>query len=127
MNVLIFGTFDHLHPGHEFVITEAMKRGDATVIVARDRNVARIKGRSSEQNEQERLQAIAQKFPAATVLLGDAEDFLRPVREIQPDLVLLGYDQKFPPGVEEKDLPCQAERLPPYREGEFKSSKRRQK
>ncbi len=124
MKVLIFGTFDHFHPGHAFVLTEAMKRGDVTVIVAREKNVERIKGRLPSQSESERVQAIQALFPAVTVLLGDPDDFLAPVRSIQPDRILLGYDQRLPPGVAEADLPCPIERLPAYRPEEFKSSKR---
>lgn len=125
MKILIFGTFDHLHPGHEFVITEAMKRGSVTVIVARDRNVERIKGRQSEQSEAERLRALQELFPAVAVQLGDPADFLTPVRTIKPDVILLGYDQKLPPGVSEGDLHCRVERLPAYHPEEFKSSLRK--
>lgn len=138
MRVLIFGTFDHFHPGHAFVISEAIKRacppesarggrrrGDVTVIVARDRNVERIKGKTSDQSETERAETVKKAFSEVTVVLGDPKDFLKPVREIAPDLILLGYDQKLPPGVKESDFACPVERLPAYRPEEFKSSLRR--
>ena len=123
--VLIFGTFDHFHPGHHFIVTEAMKRGEMTVIVARDKNVERIKGRRPSQSEDERAGVIRQRFPDATVLLGDPKDFLAPVRSIQPDLILLGYDQQLPPDVTEDDLPCPVERLAAHRPEQFKSSLRK--
>ena len=122
MRVLLFGTFDHFHPGHAFFIAEAMKRGDVTVIVARDRNVERIKGKASVQDEAQRAQIVREHFPKVSVALGDPDDFLVPVRSIKPDLILLGYDQGLPPGVSEKDLPCPVERLPAHRPEEFKSS-----
>ena len=125
MRVLLFGTFDHLHPGHKFVIREAMKRGTVSVVVARDRNVERIKGRPSLQREDERVQAIKEAFPNVDVLPGDSENFLAPVRSITPDLILLGYDQTLPPDVTEADFSCPVERLPAYRAGIFKSSLRR--
>lgn len=125
MRVLLFGTFDRLHPGHTFVINEALSRGDVSVVIARDRNVQRIKGRAPEQSEDARMRAIASAFPGATVIPGDPDDFLAPVRAVRPDLILLGYDQEFPPGVRAADLPCPVERLPAYRPGEFKSSLRR--
>ena len=125
MKVLIFGTFDHFHPGHIFVLTEAMKRGDVIVIVARDVNVERIKGRLPSESETGRAQTIKKLFPAVTVLLGDPKDFLAPVRSVQPDLILLGYDQQLPPGVTEADFPCPVERLAAYKPEQFKSSKRR--
>lgn len=125
MKVLVFGTFDHIHPGHEYLLSEAEKRGALYVVVARDANVVRIKGRAPEQNEEERRQAILEKFPGASVYLGDPEDFLNPVREIQPNLILLGYDQQLPPGVYYEDLPCPVERAEAFQPEEFKSSLRR--
>lgn len=125
MRILVFGTFDHLHPGHEFLLQEASKRGDLSVVVARDRTVEIIKGKKAQQNESERKTAIKKKFPKANVLLGNPSDYLAPVREITPDLILLGYDQQLPPGVSEKDFSCPVERLPAYKPEEFKSSLRR--
>ncbi len=125
--ILLFGTFDHLHPGHVFVFQEAMKRGSVTVVVARDANVQKIKGHLPEQSETERMRAIQNFFPNITPVLGDPDDFLEPVRSVHPDLILLGYDQKLPPGVTEKDLPCPVERLGSHQPEEFKSSKRRGK
>ena len=122
MRVLTFGTFDHFHPGHRAYLEQAAKRGDLFVIVARDTSVQHIKGRISSQNETERLAGVRIAFPHATVLLGDPEDYLRPVRELKPDLILLGYDQKLPPGVSEEDLPCPVERAQPFAPETYKSS-----
>lgn len=127
MRILVSGTFDDLHPGHRFLLEEASKRGELWVIVARDRNVRRIKGRPPLQNEDTRKRAIEEAFPDAHVVLGDSDDFLKPVHKIRPDLILLGYDQKLPPHVSEEDLPCPIERLPAFRPDVYKSSLRRQK
>jgi FAD synthetase len=107
------------------LLSEAGKRGDLHVIVARDANVKRIKGRLPKQNERERVKAVQDTFQDADIRLGDEADFLAPVREIQPDLILLGYDQKFPPGVSEEDLPCPTERLPAFEPERWKSSLRK--
>lgn len=125
MRVLLFGTFDNLHPGHHFVVREALQKGKTHVVVARDENVKHIKGRAPEQSEQERLTALQRAFPEVKARLGDLEDFLTPVREIKPDLIFLGYDQKLPPGVSPSDLPCQIERLPAFEPQKWKSSLRR--
>ena len=119
---MIFGTFDRLHPGHEFFLKEAAKRGSVTVIVARDRNVERIKGKPARENERARAAAIQESFPAFYVQLGDAEDFLTAIREINPDLILLGYDQLLPPGVDADDLPCPVECIGSFQPERFKSS-----
>lgn len=125
MKILLFGTFDHFHPGHAFVLEEALKRGEAWVVVARDENVERIKGRPPQQGEEARKAAIEKAFPAAHVVLGDREDFLAPVRAIKPDLILLGYDQKLPPGISEADIQIPVERLPGHEPDKYKSSLRR--
>jgi FAD synthetase len=122
MRVILFGTFDHLHPGHVFVLTEAMERGDVTVVIGRDATVERIKGRAPRQSEAERKAAMERAFPGVTVMLGDREDFLAPVRKVKPDLILLGYDQKLPPGVFDADLQVPVERLPAHEPHRFKSS-----
>lgn len=127
MRVLMFGTFDHLHPGHEFVLNEGLKRGELHVVVARDETVERIKGHRPEQSQQLRMQAISDRFPRAVVILGDTADYRKPVWALEPDLILLGYDQKLPPGVEPKDLPCPLERLEAFEPENYKSSLKRGK
>lgn len=122
MRILVFGTFDVLHPGHHFLLTEAAKRGDLHVVVARDAHVQLIKGRLPKQSEEERLSALQAAYPQADICLGDKADFLAPVRAIKPDLILLGYDQKLPPGVSEEDLPCPTERLLAFEPHKWKSS-----
>lgn len=123
--VLIFGTFDHLHPGHQFVIHEAMRRGETWIVVARDETVVRIKGKRPRQSQEERLRSVQDAFPDAHPILGAPEDYLTPVREVEPDLILLGYDQKLPPGVTDQDLHCAVERLPAFEPEKYKSSRRK--
>ena len=122
MRVLTFGTFDRLHPGHRFLLERASALGELHVIVARDANVRRLKGRDPEEPEDDRAAAIRAAFPGARVHLGDAEDFLKPVRAVAPDRILLGYDQRLPPGVAEADFPCPVERAPAFEPERFKSS-----
>jgi FAD synthetase len=101
-----------------------MHRGDLYVVVARDNNVERIKQRKPIQGEARRREVLQAAFPTAHIVLGDLHDFLVPVRSVQPELVLLGYDQHLPPGVTANDLPCPIERLPAFHPEQFKSSKR---
>ncbi len=122
MKVLVFGTFDGFHPGHYFFLEEAETYGDLHVVVARDETVERIKGKKAQESEEERAENIREVFPDAHVLLGDAHDYLAPVRQVQPDLIVMGYDQKLPPGVNEPDLPCPVERVDAFKPDEYKSS-----
>jgi FAD synthetase len=119
---MVFGTFDLLHPGHHYFLRAAKKRGALTVVVAQSTNVERFKGKKPTQSEQERMHALKQYLPAATILLGEREDFLKLVRSLQPNLILLGYDQKLPPGVRAQDFPCPIERVPPHHPERYKSS-----
>ena len=125
IRVLIFGTFDKLHPGHVFVLEEARKRGEVFVVVARDKTVERIKGHLPTQNQEERVAAVQQAAPNATVILGNAENYIVPVQNVAPDLILLGYDQQLPPGVSPEDFPCPVQRLEPFEPEQYKSSLQR--
>lgn len=126
---MVFGTFDGLHPGHTYLLDKAMDRSQSSdlshqlfVVVARDANVVRFKSRASVQSEDERVQAIRNAYPHADVMLGDPENFLSPVHAVKPDLILLGYDQKLPPGVSLDDLGAPVERLDAFEPEKYKSS-----
>jgi FAD synthetase len=104
------------------VLDEAVKRGEVFVVIARDRNVEKIKNLTPSHNELERMKNVQLAVPTANVVLGDATDFLAPVRAIQPDLILLGYDQRMPPGITEDQLGAPVERLPSFDPHLHKSS-----
>ena len=94
--VLCCGTFDFLHPGHISFLQQAARLGDELwVVVARDENVSRLKGRRPVHDEGERLAQVARLDWVDRARLGNpGPDFLRVVEEIRPDLIALGYDQK---------------------------------
>ena len=119
---MVCGTFDWFHPGHLSLIHQAKERGDVIVVVGRDVNVERIKGRVPDQNEEVRMNAVKTAVPQVKVVLGDGTDFLAPIRAYRPDLVLLGYDQQLPPGVTEESLGCRVERATAHDPDRFKSS-----
>ncbi len=127
MRVLTFGTFDHLHPGHLSYLSQAQKKGELFVVIARDENVRKIKNLLPDHTEEERAAAVRAAFPRATVVLGDAHDFSRPLRDLKPDLLILGYDQHLPPGLSEASLPCPIERAEPFEPHLHKSSFKRKK
>ena len=54
--VLCCGTFDYLHPGHISFLKQAARLGtELFVVVARDENVKRLKGRYPDHGEEERV------------------------------------------------------------------------
>lgn len=119
--VLVFGTFDLFHPGHEFFLREAEKRGDRlVVIVARDKNVERIKGRFPIDNEETRLKNVASFVSVDEARLGyeDWGKHLQVLEDVEPDVICLGYDQKarIPEGKWE------VVRLPAHQPETYKSS-----
>jgi len=93
--VMGFGTFDHFHPGHAFYLRELGKLGGRLiVVVARDRNVEKVKALQTTHSEEERLVAVKNSGLADEVVLGNQEDIYQVLRDYQPDVVGLGYDQR---------------------------------
>jgi len=92
--VVATGTFDLLHPGHIYYLEESKKLGDELwVIVARDMNV-KHKPRPIIPEEQ-RLAMIASLRPVDHAILGDKTDMFRPIEEIHPDVITIGFNQLF--------------------------------
>jgi FAD synthetase len=93
--VMVFGTFDLLHPGHLFFFEQAKKFGEILVVsVARDQNVKKIKGEAPLFSEDERMKAVGKIDLVDAVLLGDRTHYMSHIKRIAPDVIVLGYDQK---------------------------------
>ncbi len=122
--VLCCGTFDHLHRGHEFFLKRAAALGDELyVVVARDENVLRIKGRRPDHPEEERRRRVAGLGIAMEVRLGHAGgDFLQVVRDIDPQVIALGYDQLAPHGLADAFPQCRLVRVEAFNPERYKSS-----
>ncbi len=91
--VLVAGGFEVIHPGHLYFLREAWKRGRVYVIVARDSSIRKFKGRDPLIPEEQRLQVVSQLPYVYKAILGDPSDFLKPILEVEPDIILLGPDQ----------------------------------
>ena len=90
------GTFDIIHPGHLFYLSEAKKYGDRlVVVVARDQTSESFKGNKPVHNEKERLEAIRTLDIVDEAILGHQGNIFNIVEEIKPDIICLGYDQKI--------------------------------
>ena len=93
--VLVFGTFDGLHPGHIDFFCQAKKLGDyLIVVVARDFTVQAVKGHAPKQNEVLRLKKVSQNEFVNEAILGNETDPYQIIKKIQPDIIGLGYDQQ---------------------------------
>ena len=93
--VLAFGTFDKLHKGHIHYLKQAKKHGHLTVLIARDLTVKNVKGQFPENNEQRRLERVKKLGIADNVILGNYTDKYTVLDYVRPDVICLGYDQKF--------------------------------
>ncbi len=96
--VLTFGTFDLLHEGHISYLKQAKELGDELyVLVACDQAVEWAKKHLPEQNEAARLKAVQAQSFVYKAWIGEpvngVEDYLKPILEVKPDIICLGYDQ----------------------------------
>lgn len=91
--VLIFGAFDGLHKGHLNFIKQSREQGDhLTIVVTRDSNVKKTKGRIPFYNESLRVSRL--KKMANRVVLGEKKVSYRIIKTLQPDIICIGYDQR---------------------------------
>lgn len=91
---MVFGAFDGLHPGHLDFFRQAKKHGDFLIVsVGTDKNVAKIKGKRSLFNQDERLDLISACKIVDLAVLGKEAHFYQYIKEFSPEVVCLGYDQ----------------------------------
>ncbi len=127
--VLVFGTFDIFHPGHEYFLKQAKKLGNQlVVVVARDKTVEQVKGKAPVNDEQARLGVIQKLDYVSKAVLGyETSDKYKIIREIKPDIICLGYDQTtFTNDLEAKlheiGLSPEIIRIDAYKPHKYKSS-----
>ena len=94
--VIAFGTFDIFHPGHVSFLRQAKKQGAfLLVVVARDKNTLKAKGRLPRNNEKVRLTAVRKAKIADKVILGSkTNNYFQTLRTYKITKIVLGYDQK---------------------------------
>lgn len=125
--IVATGTFDILHPGHCYYLCESKKLGDELwVIVARDANV-KHKPRPIIPEEQ-RLAMVAALKPVDHAILGDKTDMFRPIEEIRPDVITIGFNQYFDEAklrgqLQERGLSPEVVRIGKYPDGDLSSSR----
>jgi FAD synthetase len=93
--VLVAGTFDILHPGHIELLKFAASHGRVYVIVSRDRNARKSKKRPLVLNENVRVKLVSSIRYVYEARLGHEEDYIKPLEDIRPDIIVLGPDQPF--------------------------------
>lgn len=98
--VLVFGSFDLIHPGHIYFFKKARALGDYLIVcLARDNIYKLQKNRKPLFAERERKKILESLKYIDEVIFGDTD--LRKIadyniiKKIKPDVIALGYDQKI--------------------------------
>lgn len=94
--IMVFGTFDMIHAGHEDLFRQARALADEPhliVSVARDDVVERIKGFRPHNDEQARLAMLRGHPLVDEAILGGMQDYIAHIAAARPDIIALGYDQ----------------------------------
>lgn len=92
--VLLFGSFDILHPGHDYLITEAQKYGNLIIVLAQDSIITSIKGQKPQYNLEQRTSNLQKKYPEINIETGDMKlGSWSAIKKYQPEIIITGYDQ----------------------------------
>jgi len=130
--VLVFGTFDNLHPGHRWFLKKAALYGNRLVaVVSRDSFVQDAKGYPPAQSETTRITKLeASGLVDMAVLADKTIRTYGVIREIKPDVICLGHDQLLLLNDLRLRLAQSNEKspslhvLPPWKRGKFSSTRR---
>ncbi len=127
--VMCTGTFDIIHKGHLYYLTQAKKYGkELIVVVARDKTSEAFKGRMPINNERKRLKAVKKLKIVNKAVLGHHGNIFDIIEEIKPDVICLGYDQKIAvqdlrKELKKRGIRAKVVRLEAYKPYIYKSSK----
>jgi FAD synthetase len=95
VRVVATGVFDLIHLGHVHFLEKAKDLGDElVVIVARDSTAKKMKHQPITP-EGMRVELVQALKPVDRAVLGYEDDIFRIITEIRPDIIALGYDQRF--------------------------------
>ena len=127
--ILVFGTFDGLHDGHRFFLTEARKLGQKLIVsVATDEVVAGLKSHAPKQHLEERLQTLEASGLVDMAVAGDKQiGNWSAIRIWKPNIVAVGYDQthlaeKLREFITTENLPIEIIKIEPHEPNRLHSS-----
>jgi cytidyltransferase-like protein len=92
--VLAGGVFDIIHPGHIHTLNAAKALGGILVVaIATDKTAEKMKKRSPLHNQELRRELVTSLSMVDKAIVGHEDDIFQTVKEIKPDIIVLGYDQ----------------------------------
>ena len=128
--VLVFGTFDNIHPGHVNFLKQARQYGEYLIAsVARDEFVLRIKGRAPIHSQEQRIRHVMQSgLIDAAYLSDEAQGSYSLVEKLGASVVCFGHDQieleeNFSDWLTRRSIKIRTVILKAYKPEKYKSSK----
>ncbi len=126
--VMCFGTFDLLHLGHIYYLTQAKKQGDNLIVVIARDMTKKKQGKVTFFSEKERLELVQNIKCVDLAVLGNYPDHFKVIEKHKPDVLCLGYDhavsqEALQIKLAERNLHPQIVRIKPYKLEKQKSSK----
>lgn len=96
MLVLVFGVFDNLHPGHEYLLEQASHYGDSLIVaVTDDHIVLRLKNHPPKQSVQERIKKLKNLPYVTNAVVGDPNiNTWGVIKKYKPNIIAFGFDQQ---------------------------------
>ena len=92
--VLAGGVFDIIHPGHIHTLNAAKALGDVLVVaIATDKTAQKMKKRPPLHNQELRRELVSCLSMVDMAIVGHEEDIFETVKEVKPNIIVLGYDQ----------------------------------
>lgn len=96
--VMASGVFDLIHTGHISYLEQAKALGDELVVVVACDSTVRRRKHEPITPEDMRARIVGSLKPVDRAIVGRDGDMYETVREIDPDIIVLGFDQSFDPG-----------------------------
>ena len=92
--ILAGGVFDIIHPGHIHTLNAAKALGDVLVVaIATDKTAQKMKKRTPLHNQELRCELVSCLSMVDKAVIGHEDDIFETVKEIKPNIIVLGYDQ----------------------------------
>ncbi len=101
VRVMASGVFDIIHPGHISYLQQARSYGDELIVVVACDDTVRRRKHEPITPDYMRAKIVENLKPVDKAIVGtNTGDFFDTVRSVDPDIIVLGFDQNF----DEKDL-----------------------
>ena len=92
--VLAGGVFDIIHPGHIHTLNAAKALGGILVVaIATDKTAKKMKKRPPLHDQELRCELVSCLSMVDKAVVGHEDDIFETVKEIKPNIIVLGYDQ----------------------------------